>query len=1001
MSSCSFVAGLNPHVVAQIKAREDKFGKSPKTDEELMVIHGNCPWVILRSGVDAPKHEPDRWETFPRTEPKVIEVTDDWAKQSVLGGELQDHTEYEPGVKRPHGIQTVSKGVGTEAYRIVEDQGHRPVPGITEVTVRSKDTWGMILEADIKIKCWSRDDLDLLDRVYFKPGYTALLEWGHTLYFREDGSICKTPSTMIEDKEFFGSPKCYTYLDSKVLKKRREDSNREAMFGYITNFSFSLNKDGSYDCSLKLLSKGSVIRGLRVKGVNQFAEPDTSDQEDELLYEDISIWHRIHQAFVSFTEHGSRKESIDSVGGGSIENPDPELFKTLPPRTGTGPGDDSYFNGLEALKKAKSEKDKCKLFDSGELAGLQSFPVISVPMKVRGIGKKGRQNREYYITLRSLLLLINHFNSEERFKFNLWDKSGYVDPQPSEKVPTVSLNPYVAIKPKQGIIEGGDFSIENGNNFWSLILEEGDWGEEGAEGNKIQNIWVNFDQFVLDIDHQLQGKVDDYSIFEALQTLLGRIQKAFGNVNEFQVVVDNKVGDFYFTVIDNKAIKIESADQIPEIQVTGLSNTVSNLTITSEISSDIANQMSIAAQAPRTYQDGSESSDEAMIHWGENCVNRWFVPFHGKKNDGTKTDEGKDNYEKNQEKWLKRLKKSYKSVRNKSIKSNADKKTQKQTAASDAVDAAAEDRFRDVQVDGEAYFHELVAKEVATVSGPNLQMGIIPIRVGLTMMGIGNLTIGNVFRIKSGVLLSKYQDWAQIITGIEHRITRAGWTTVLKTQYYPVDYGKNAKKPTPTKLSRSMEQKAAENIDLGKSTVYAPRNNEALERTCNMYDAMTKYSGYTWNKSQGHCARYTYGWARAYAMGKTGITEPDNSTWGGYSVPAAPAGGNACDEGYRTNLRSLGYREQSVQSNMTPAKITEYARNNCSEGDVLIYYPVNEKGKPTYYGHTQFNTGHGWVSDFPQASEWSNSGTKNNSSPSNYKMIHMKAPERNPDWCQV
>ncbi len=86
---------------------------------------------------------------------------------------------------------------------------------------------------------------------------------------------------------------------------------------------------------------------------------------------------------------------------------------------------------------------------------------------------------------------------------------------------------------------------------------------------------------------------------------------------------------------------------------------------------------------------------------------------------------------------------------------------------------------------------------------------------------------------------------------------------------------------------------------------------------------------------------------------------------------------------------------------MTPAKITEYAKNNCSEGDVLIYYPVDEKGKPTYYGHTQFNTGHGWVSDFPQASEWSNSGTKNNSSPSNYKMIHMKAPERNPDWCQA
>ena len=54
MSECSFVKGVSSKVINQIRVREEKFGKPIKTDEELSVIHGNCPWVVLRSGIDAP-----------------------------------------------------------------------------------------------------------------------------------------------------------------------------------------------------------------------------------------------------------------------------------------------------------------------------------------------------------------------------------------------------------------------------------------------------------------------------------------------------------------------------------------------------------------------------------------------------------------------------------------------------------------------------------------------------------------------------------------------------------------------------------------------------------------------------------------------------------------------------------------------------------------------------------------------------------------------------------
>lgn len=1029
---CSFVAGIEPRVIKQIQTREEKFGKSPKTDKELMIIHGNCPWVVLRSGVDAPKLEENRWRVFPRENPERCLVTNDWAKKTVLGGELQNRSGDNSFV-RPRGIQTQpGKGIdattGTflnSAYRITDYQGHRPVAGITDVTVTSKDTWGMIMEAVIKIKCWSRDELDLLDRVYFKPGYSAILEWGHTLYFKEDGTECITPHQMISDEEFFAGGN-YMDLDAKVLEKRKEDSNREALFGYITNFSFSLNKDGSYDCSVKMLSKGSVIRGLRIKGSTLYGSPDENREikEDEILYEDISIWHKIHQAFIDFVEQDNKINIIDAIDvPDSVKN-----YRKLPPRSGKKLGKSEFqFDGLEALlftatkesiNRRKKKLKRGPLFNSDELEGLQKFPVISIVAR-SGWTTKGarRHNREFYITLRTLLLLVNHFNSENRIGFNLWDTSTFVDPEGDDETPAPSLNPYIAVKPRQGSLYGRAYSVEKDiNRFADLILENGEWSE--SEAHRILNIWINFDLFLLDIEHELEGKVEDYSIMDALQNLLGRVQKAFGNINDFQIVADHKNGDNLFTIIDNNCIYVESEDEIPVIRVTGLNNTISDLQITSEVSSDLANQMSIAAQAPRTYQDGSENADESMIHWGENCENRWWLPA-GKDNASTTSKETEEalkdreeNYKKTKEKWVKKLKKAYESVRKGKLDIGKAEGQTAETTNSEAVLAASEDRFRDVQLDGETYMHELAAKEVTQYRKPNLQMGIIPIRVGLTMMGIGNLTIGNVFRIKSGVMLPKYTTWAQIITGIEHHISRLGWTTTLKTQYYPLYYGDPNKKPQPkpTGYANIMQEGVNENVRTGVS--YARQNLEALENDCGLYKAFTQDAGFDFNNPRtnggymGWCAWYTYGWADAYVNGKKNLRKgsklrrhDSNNQWqtkdytaAGTRGPIVSAGGNANSAGYWNSLKKLGYTQGTTVS-MTGSTLaavrggTAVGNSTVKKGDVIVIY----NGSNTRF-HTAFWTGERWVSDTDQRSAncYSSGGPWN--------VILFSSPAQHPDW---
>lgn len=1029
---CSFVAGIDQPVLEQIKVREEKFGKSPKTDRELMIIHGNCPWVVLRSGIDAPVHDPHRWKVFPRTKPERCAVTNDWAKKTVLGGELQNRS-GDGNFVRPHGIQTIrnnNQNLLDSAYYITEYQGHRPVAGITEVTVTSLDEWGMILEATIKIKCWSVDDLDKLDRVYFKPGYSALLEWGHTLYFRRDGTECITPSQMIPDDTFFARGN-YLDLDATILRRRKEDSNREAMFGYITNFSYSLNKDGSYDCSVKMLSKGSIIKGLKIKGTNQWADGTGTDKKDDELkqeYQMISTWHRIHQAFIDFAENKVDRKSIDAVDKGEGGMKD---YSTLPSHRSLPIKEkDLFFDGKQALEEKVSKETNDKKMISSQkdpyftnAVGsnkIESFPVIALPMKLRHPlfsfnrnTNENRQNHEFYITLRSLLHLANVFESEGgRIRFNLWDTSEYANPEGDDVTPNPSLNPFIAVKPEQGNKE--EFKLKNKEkNFFNDLLLEKDKGP-----NRILDIWINFDMFLLEIEHQINGQVENYSFFEALQNLLGRIQKAFGNINEFQIVADHKIEDNLFTIIDNKCIYINSLEEVPEIQVTGLKNTITDLKVTSEVSSDIANQMSIAAQAPRTYEESSENADESMIHWGENCENRWILPDYSKKTSDSSSlskaeiealAKKEEIYKNNKEQWKKTLIKNYASIqKGVFVVDKIEGEQSNESKASEAVLAASEDMFSSLQLNGEAYMQELAAREVPCSRKPGLQMGIIPIRVGLTMMGIGNLTIGNVFRIKSAVVPKKYRDWGQIITGIEHHISKSGWTTTLKTQYYPLYYGDNTVQPDrdySTQTAKTMEEGVQDNIEVGRSTNY-----EALQNACGMQEAYkaTEYTYPTPGK-HGCCARYTYSWARAFVKGKEALTLPadTSSDFAKSKGIAAPPGingggvGNANQEVYENNLRSLGYKEQEVKTGMTPAQITQYANTQCSTGDVLIYYPVDENGnayKNGPYGHTQFFTGTQWVSDFPQASGYSNKASSKNQTPANYKLVHLKAPQRHSDW---
>lgn len=151
------------------------------------------------------------------------------------------------------------------------DQGIVPMPGISSLRINTL-TRGSLRKAELKIKAFNKKQFDIIDSLYMRPGFTILLEWGHTLYFK--GTVEKPQYTKADFntkpfKSFFAASG--TNQD-QILNDIREErgitnGNYDGFYGKISNFSWTYNTDGTYDITISAISIGDVIESLNLNRV--------------------------------------------------------------------------------------------------------------------------------------------------------------------------------------------------------------------------------------------------------------------------------------------------------------------------------------------------------------------------------------------------------------------------------------------------------------------------------------------------------------------------------------------------------------------------------------------------------------------------------------------------------------------------------------------------------------------------------------------------------------
>jgi hypothetical protein len=265
-----FKESFKPEVRTQLDKR--KTALQTRSSQDLTYLTSRNAWVRMTSGVDTINDA----EGIINDAEGITNYNDTLAKKYILqAGTLNKDESLKSGIG-----ESFSNAYSSKDYGL----GLRPMPGITDVKINSKSTYGSLREATIDFKCWDLTQLEELELLFMRPGYLVLLEWGWSPYLsnRTDRLETIKPNSDFKVFEPVGS-----LIDiNKQLYSASIDTggNYDSMMGKIKNYSWKFRPDGGYDCTTTLISYGEVIESLKINYAPTTYLFPTGSATDGLVY---------------------------------------------------------------------------------------------------------------------------------------------------------------------------------------------------------------------------------------------------------------------------------------------------------------------------------------------------------------------------------------------------------------------------------------------------------------------------------------------------------------------------------------------------------------------------------------------------------------------------------------------------------------------------------------------------------------------------------------------
>ena len=268
--------GFEDWVQKQINVRQDINKLGNRSRDQLIYQNTNTAFLALSSGVNVATGfdengnptgydggaEAFRYSLF-NTRFKTGEL-----------GEGKEKTDFASGI----GIGALNTAYG---FQSTSDYGFVPPPGLISADIKSLNR-GALREATVNLVCHSATQFEIIDQLYLRLGYSMLLQWGWSKYFDNDGNLQSGFNNSVTSKFAYNGATQKDILDEIQKQREASNGNYDAMFGLVKNFSWSLEKDGSYNITLNLVSVGDVIESLKQNVSHPTSiQSDTKPPEDE------------------------------------------------------------------------------------------------------------------------------------------------------------------------------------------------------------------------------------------------------------------------------------------------------------------------------------------------------------------------------------------------------------------------------------------------------------------------------------------------------------------------------------------------------------------------------------------------------------------------------------------------------------------------------------------------------------------------------------------------
>jgi len=725
---------------------------------------------------------------------------------------------------------------GTTLYNDFRQLGARPMPGITSVDINNKSAYGSLKEANIRFYCWDKHQLEELELLYMRTGYTVLLEWGWSQYL---DSPTASPKSIGSGIDIFNNSLTDDKVYSQIEKLKKDyHGNYDALLGHVKNFSWQLLPNGGYECSTVLISRGEIISTLRLThnslaGDPQVGEDDKPLSTFERIFLNYKAWINNIEVNKDYQEARSSKKDDEKA------NKFDKVNSEFKPIIKEGVETQNQINETSVANFVTELETKLKK--------ISQFEIYGYNKSGEWLENKFRTGEQYwddiknskgfclpvdssandgsaieYIRLDFFLVILNAYFNLKNEEGNLISK--IVIPR---NLPILASEDSVSVDPKTCLIKNPNATFITDTDI-SLNANPDDQGFQPYalesfiyEGNRrvattnknqilefhlskyiniseskkfsfgiLDNIYISINKIIEVYRSKGGNSPDGVLIIDYLKDLMSSISSALGGINDLQIHSDKSS----IRIIDVKYLEIKTGNKTNNFDkynfdLVGLKSICRDVKISSRIFDSQATMIAIAAQNRNNIGD-IYSSTQTYFNQGltDRLLSTKVVDDNTPKIDLINNDAELTYYV---NLW-------------KSISNIAYYLKEKCIGIPDVNNGnvASIKAPTDADINNAKSILKTIHYQIN--GGDVDYKALIPFELEIILDGISGLVVGQIFTIDKSILPKDYtlKNLGFIITGINHSLQNNDWTTTIKTQVCLLDQDELSN------LSLSKSQKA-------------------------------------------------------------------------------------------------------------------------------------------------------------------------------------------------